>query len=300
MALEDLPTLHCLSEDSRDLLVGTDEGLFRVPLYPAEAGSFEATAVPGLEDKASPRHPARRGALVARDLEGDLATSKTTVKCNPSRCVRTGVRTSRSTPPTRARAGPSTSAPNSASFSTNQAPVSGTTTPGRTRSRTGRSSCPTTAMAGSCPARGGRAARRACGAARAGCFALDRHRPRYRPLRRPPEGQMAFKTVLEAFPDLTEGRVFAIEEDARGLVWFGTDQGSLALRRAGLVAGAARTDGNNWGRRTSCTMATSPSRGDPGASSTPRRSGSGWRARGREGRAPRTKPPCWRSCGRIR
>ena len=52
MALEDLPTLHCLSEDSRDLLVGTDEGLFQVPLYPAEAGSFAATAVPGLEDRA--------------------------------------------------------------------------------------------------------------------------------------------------------------------------------------------------------------------------------------------------------
>jgi hypothetical protein len=48
------------------------------------------------------------------------------------------------------------------------------------------------------------------------------------------EGKMAYRTVLEAFPDLTEGRVFAIEEDARGLIWFCTDRGLL------------RYDGRDW------------------------------------------------------
>src|SRR5215210_6863703 len=50
---------------------------------------------------------------------------------------------------------------------------------------------------------------------------------------RPVQG-LTYETVLEAFPDLTGGRVFAIEEDARGLVWFCTDRGLL------------RYDGRDW------------------------------------------------------
>ena len=36
---------------------------------------------------------------------------------------------------------------------------------------------------------------------------------------------LSYETVLEAFPDLTNGRVFAISLDERGLVWFGTERG---------------------------------------------------------------------------
>jgi hypothetical protein len=38
-------------------------------------------------------------------------------------------------------------------------------------------------------------------------------------------GPLAFRTQLEAFPDLVAGRVHAIVEDERGLVWFCTDTG---------------------------------------------------------------------------
>jgi hypothetical protein len=42
------------------------------------------------------------------------------------------------------------------------------------------------------------------------------------------------ETVLEAFPDICPGRVFTIQEDARGLLWFGTDRGLF------------RYDGRDW------------------------------------------------------
>jgi hypothetical protein len=42
------------------------------------------------------------------------------------------------------------------------------------------------------------------------------------------------ETVLEAFPDLTVGPVFTIREDPRGLLWFGTDRGLF------------RYDGRDW------------------------------------------------------
>ncbi len=45
---------------------------------------------------------------------------------------------------------------------------------------------------------------------------------------------LTYETVLEAFPDLSQGQVFAIEEDARGLVWFCTDRGLV------------RYDGHDW------------------------------------------------------
>ena len=42
------------------------------------------------------------------------------------------------------------------------------------------------------------------------------------------------ETVLEAFPDISAGRVFSIQEDPRGLLWFGTDRGLF------------RYDGRDW------------------------------------------------------
>lgn len=47
-------------------------------------------------------------------------------------------------------------------------------------------------------------------------------------------GELTYTTLLEAFPYLTTGRVFAIEEDARGLLWFCTARGLL------------RYDGRDW------------------------------------------------------
>jgi hypothetical protein len=47
-------------------------------------------------------------------------------------------------------------------------------------------------------------------------------------------GGRSYQTVLEAYPDLTTGRVHAIREDARGGLWFCTDRGLL------------RRDGRDW------------------------------------------------------
>jgi hypothetical protein len=51
-----------------------------------------------------------------------------------------------------------------------------------------------------------------------------------------PEGGATgtYTTLLEAFPELTSGRVYAIETDERGLVWFATDRGLF------------RHDGRDW------------------------------------------------------
>ncbi len=40
-----------------------------------------------------------------------------------------------------------------------------------------------------------------------------------------PEHGLTYKTLLEAYPDLADGEVHAIREDARGLVWFCTSRG---------------------------------------------------------------------------
>lgn len=50
-------------------------------------------------------------------------------------------------------------------------------------------------------------------------------------------GGRSYMTVLEAFPDLTEGRVHEIHADARGGLWFCTDRGVL------------RYDGRDWWQR---------------------------------------------------
>ncbi len=45
---------------------------------------------------------------------------------------------------------------------------------------------------------------------------------------------LGMETVLEAFPDIAAGAVFTIREDPRGLLWFGTDRGLF------------RYDGRDW------------------------------------------------------
>lgn len=44
-----------------------------------------------------------------------------------------------------------------------------------------------------------------------------------------PQGRSlpAYTTQLEAFPDVADGRVYCIEQDERGWIWFGTDRGVL-------------------------------------------------------------------------
>jgi hypothetical protein len=237
MALQDLPTLHCLSEDSSDLLVGTDEGLFRVPLYPTEAGSFAATAVPGLEDRAI--HAVLRA-------EGCwwLGTSKGISLLEDDGEVE----------PFALREDLGTDVEVYAAHQGSGGPLYFGTELGLFQYRPGTGRWHYYAGAGQdweefVPDDGGglpgeegvglppvRAVRRGPDASL--WIGTDHGIARY--VARP-EGQIAYKTVLQAFPDLTEGGIFAIEEDARGLVWFGTDRG--LLRYDGRDWSQARPDG---------------------------------------------------------
>ena len=45
-ALTGLPILHCLAEDDQDLLIGTEKGLLRMPLYPKDGDPFATTPAP--------------------------------------------------------------------------------------------------------------------------------------------------------------------------------------------------------------------------------------------------------------
>lgn len=224
-ALEDIPTLHCLSEDSSNLLVGTDEGLFRVPLYPAEAGSFAATAVPGLEDRAI-------HAILRAEGRWWLGTSKGLSLLEDDGNVQ----------PFALREDRGTDVEIYAAHQDSSGTLYFGTELGLFQHQPGTGQWHYYAGAGQdwekfvpddgesrmLPGEEGvglppvRAVRRGPDASL--WIGTDRGIARY--VARP-EGQIVYKTVLQAFPDLTEGRVFAIEEDARGLVWFGTDRGLL-------------------------------------------------------------------------
>jgi hypothetical protein len=61
---------------------------------------------------------------------------------------------------------------------------------------------------------------------------------------RPERGPLAFRTQLEAFPDLAPGRVHAIVEDERALLWFCTDRGLFRFDGRDLLQ--YRSDSDEW------------------------------------------------------
>ena len=221
--LEDLPTPRCLSEEGRYLLVGTDQGLLRMPLYPAETGSFEATPVPGLEDNVI-------HAILRAEGRWWLGTSKGISLLEDDGGV--------SAFALREVYAIHQGASGTLYFGTELGLFQ--YQPGSDRwhyyagaERDWNEFVPDGGESGELPGEVGlpavRAVRRGPDASL--WIGTDHGIARY--VARP-EGQMAYKTVLEAFPDLTKGRVVAIEEDARGLMWFGTDRGLL------------RYDGRDW------------------------------------------------------
>jgi hypothetical protein len=232
MALEDLPTLHCLSEDGRDLLVGTDEGLFRVPLYPAEAGSFAATAAPGLEDRAI-------HAILRAEGRWWLGTSNgLSLLADDGDVQPFALREDRGTDVEIYAAHQGSSG--TLYFGTELGLFQYQPGTGQWHYYAGAEQdweefVPDDGESGVLPGEEEvglppvRVVRRGPDASL--WIGTDHGIVRY--VARPEE-QMTYKTVLQAFPDLTEGRVFAIEEDARGLVWFGTNRGLLCF------------DGRDW------------------------------------------------------
>jgi hypothetical protein len=239
MALEDLPTLRCLSGGGRNLLVGTDEGLFRAPLYPAEAGSFAATAVPGLEDRAI-------HAILRVEGRWWLGTSKGISLLEDDGDVQ----------PFALREDRGTGVEVYAAHQSSGGTLYFGTKLGLFQHQPGTDQwhyyagtgqdwekfVPDDGESGELPGEEGvglppvRVVSRGPDASL--WIGTDHGIARY--VARP-KGQMAYKTVLQAFPDLTDGRVFAIEEDARGLVWFGTNRG--LLRYDGRDWSQARPDG---------------------------------------------------------
>jgi hypothetical protein len=61
---------------------------------------------------------------------------------------------------------------------------------------------------------------------------------------RPERGPLAFRTQLEAFPDLVPGAVHAIVEDERGLLWFCADRGLFRFDGRDLLQ--YRSDTEEW------------------------------------------------------
>jgi hypothetical protein len=238
--LDGLPVLHCLAEDGRTLLVGTDGGLLRMPLYPQEAGSFAATPVPGLEDRAVYALLRAEGrwwvgtsegvALLEDDgevrpfgLRGDqgTATEVYAVHQDVGGTLYFGTELGLfQYQPAMDRwyyyAGAS---------GTEQVPDWEEFVPGGGLPTADEVFLPAV-----------RAVRRGPDASL--WLGTDNGIARY--VARSERG-LAYTTVLEAFPDLTEGRVFAIEEDARGLIWFCTDRG--LMRYDGRDLWQVRSDG---------------------------------------------------------
>lgn len=58
------------------------------------------------------------------------------------------------------------------------------------------------------------------------------------------ERGLTYKTLLEAYPDLADGEVYAIREDARGLVWFCTNRG--LFRFDGRDVAQYQVDSERW------------------------------------------------------
>jgi hypothetical protein len=242
LAVTDLPAPHPLAEDGRDLLVGTAAGLFRVPLYPEEAGSFAATPVEGLEDRAV-------YALLYAEGRWWLGTSKGIALLEANDEVQLfGLREDQGTD-TEVYA-VHQDATGTLYFGTELGLFQHQPGTGRWYYYVGEMGTDQDLdWEEFVPGDGAelpeenevflpsvRAVRRGPDASL--WLGTDHGIARY--VARSERG-LAYTTVLEAFPDLTEGMVFAVEEDARGLVWFCTDRG--LLRYDGRDFWQARSDG---------------------------------------------------------
>jgi len=236
-ALDGLSLLRCLLEDGQSLLVGTEDGLRRVVLYPPEGEAFTAAALTG------PEHADVQAILRADDGRIWLGLADGASVLGPGDAVQ-------------------------------PAPLEGTGVLGIAQDRAGTLYFGTELglfqyqptlddwywYAGAhtndaeedwepfAPEQSG-AARNVPEAARvflppvrcvlrgpdaALWLGTERGIARYVARSSGPAAGLTYETILEAFPDLTTGPVYAIAEDARGQVWFGTDRGLF------------RFDGRDW------------------------------------------------------
>lgn len=238
-ALSDLPALHCLAEDRRDLLVGTAGGLLRVPLYPESPGAFAASSVPGLDGCAVHALLAAGGDRWWVGTSAGLALVDTDGQARPQ-----GLRADQDTGVAvyalaRDQTGTLFLGTELGCFQFEEAGgawywyAGGTVTEQESEWREfaltaagDPAALPEETEVFLPPVRAIYP-----GPDASLWLGTDAGIARY--LARSVRG-LTYETVLEAFPDLAQGPVLAIAEDARGRVWFATERGVV------------RYDGRDW------------------------------------------------------
>lgn len=237
--LGSLPVVHCLAEDGPSLLVGTAEGVLRVALFPDPPGAFEAAPVPGLDGVAV------HALLAADENTWYLGTSRGLARLEES--------------------GEATAIGVHADLGTEVAVYAlahdsaGTLFMGtelgclQLEKVTGSWFWYSGATATEQEPEWGELALDENGNPPALPDPEEIFLPPVRAIYRGPDASLwlgtdngiaryrarpvrgiTYETVLEAFPDLSQGPVSAIAEDARGRVWFATNRGLL------------RFDGRDW------------------------------------------------------
>jgi hypothetical protein len=216
VALTGLPPLDCLAEDGQDLLIGTESGLLRLPLYPESDQSFTTTPVPGFDGRTirALLHASDGGWWIgADDGAFQIDTPDTTLLAG---CVVFAISEDRS---------------GALFFGTDRGlfqfqPSTGDWYwyEGKERSEQNIDWQPLALDALPAADQGFLPPVRAVHRGPDASLWIGTERGIARYLARAAHG-LTFETVLEAFPELTDGVVYTIAEDARGLIWFGTIRG---------------------------------------------------------------------------
>jgi hypothetical protein len=238
--LTNLPPVHCLAQDEDDLLLGTESGLLRLPLHPPEGdalapapdpGTLEGPAVHGLLRASDGRWYvgtatglARLGADDALESFGlgedeDTRVAVYSVAQDETGSLHLGT-----------ELGLFRYQPGLDHWYVYRGEERSDQHPDWQRFRPGESDAARDLPAAErlflppvrCVLRGPDASL---------WVGTDAGIARY--VARPVRG-LSYTTLLEAFPDLASGRVRAIRQDARGAVWFATEQGLF------------RFDGRDW------------------------------------------------------
>jgi hypothetical protein len=215
-----LSEIHCLAEEGQDLLIGTATGLLRMPLYPLESESFTATSIADLNGQAvydilqtqDGKYWLATGngvgwlnleddSLALSDLQGTEIYALTEDKSGVLYCG--------------GALGLFQYQPAMDHWywyhgkeESDQIPDWNRFTPGELPLETDMFLPAVTSI------RAGPDTSLWIGTQQGICRYIARQ-----------EKALAYKTLLEAYPDLVDGEVYAIREDARGLIWFCTNRG---------------------------------------------------------------------------
>ncbi len=221
-ALTDLAAIHCLDLNGQDLLIGTEEGLVRVPLFPPAGDELTPIALSSVAVYALARLEGQLwlgtatgaftlngdGSLAPTDLQGVAVYALHSDGGDESDGARF--------------------------FGTgwgllHQQPRLGTWYRYRGQVRTEQQSEWEAFRPPAAPPAADEAflpTVRAIARSRDGSLWLGTDQGLARYLARPVRG-FTSETILQAFPDLSEGRVHSLTIDSRGLLWIGCDRGLL-------------------------------------------------------------------------